>query len=87
MTECISRKGAYPIIDTFIVIFCPGNIHAATIPAADHNPYTESTTNVKKGASGEGAKWVQWCLWRFGLLEKSEIDGVIGTKERFRNYS
>lgn len=23
---------------------------------------------------------MQWCLWRFGLLEKSGIDGVIGLK-------
>ncbi len=60
--------------------FCLGNIHAATIPIADHNPYIEPTTNVKKGTSGEGAKWVQWCLWRFGLLEESGIDGVIGSK-------
>ncbi len=60
--------------------FCLGNIHAATIPATDHNPYTEPTTNVKKGSRGEGAKWVQWCLWRFGLLADAEIDGMIGSK-------
>lgn len=60
--------------------FSSGNIHAATIPTTECNPYTEPTTNVKIGSSGEGAKWVQWCLWRFGLLEKSGIDGVIGSK-------
>lgn len=44
------------------------------------NPYTEPTVNVKRGTTGEGARWVQWCLWRFGLLDKSGIDGVIGLK-------
>ncbi|HBV81360.1 MAG TPA: hypothetical protein DEB74_00885, partial [Lachnospiraceae bacterium] len=46
----------------------------------ESNPYKEPTTNIRKGTKGEGAKWVQWCLWRFGLLDKSEIDGVIGSK-------
>lgn len=23
---------------------------------------------------------MQWCLWRFGLLTETEIDGVIGSK-------
>ncbi len=44
------------------------------------NPYKEPITNIRKGTKGEGAKWVQWCLWRFGLLRKSEIDGIIGSK-------
>ena len=48
--------------------------------AAVHNPYIEPTQIVRRGTCGEGAKWVQWCLWRFGLLEKSEIDGMIGPK-------
>ncbi|WP_288154914.1 peptidoglycan-binding domain-containing protein, partial [Phocaeicola sartorii] len=38
------------------------------------------TTNIRRGTRGEGAKWVQWCLWRFGLLDKVGIDGVIGSK-------
>lgn len=44
------------------------------------NPYKEPITNVRKGTKGEGAKWVQWYLWRFGLLEKGEIDGIIDQK-------
>jgi Lyzozyme M1 (1,4-beta-N-acetylmuramidase) len=44
------------------------------------NPYLEPTSNIRKGTRGEGTKWVQWYLWRFGLLEGAEIDGVIGTK-------
>lgn len=44
------------------------------------NPFTEPAINIKKGTKGEGAKWVQWCLWRFGLLDQSGIDGVIGSK-------
>lgn len=46
----------------------------------DVNPFVEPTVNIKRGTKGEGAKWVQWCLWRFGLLEQSGIDGVIGLK-------
>ena len=45
----------------------------------DINPYLEPTTNIRRGTRGEGAKWVQWCLWRFGLLNKAGIDGVIGS--------
>lgn len=44
------------------------------------NPYTEPTKNVGRGTTGNDAKWVQWCLWRFGLLAKTGIDGVIGSK-------
>ncbi|MDE7322764.1 MAG: glucosaminidase domain-containing protein [Lachnospiraceae bacterium] len=45
-----------------------------------HNPYTEPEKNVGCGTTGNDAKWVQWCLWRFGLLEETGIDGVIGLK-------
>lgn len=48
--------------------------------ASNFNPFMEPAVNVKKGTKGESAKWVQWCLWRFGLLEESGIDGVIGPK-------
>jgi len=44
------------------------------------NPFIEPTANVKVGTTGNGAMWVQWYLWRFGLLDKSEIDGIIGKK-------
>lgn len=42
------------------------------------NPFTEPTVNVKIGKTGNDAMWVQWYLWRFGLLQKEEIDGIIG---------
>lgn len=42
------------------------------------NPFTEPTANVKIGKTGNDAMWVQWYLWRFGLLQKNEIDGIIG---------
>ena len=48
--------------------------------AVQHNPFTEPVTNVKIGKTGNDAMWVQWYLWRFGLLEKAGIDGVIGSK-------
>lgn len=47
------------------------------------NPYPEPTTLVRLGSKGEGAKWVQWYLWRFGLLltngvpDSSRITGCI----------
>ena len=46
--------------------------------AVQHNPFTEPVTNVKIGKTGNDAMWVQWYLWRFGLLQKKEIDGNIG---------
>lgn len=46
----------------------------------DHNPFIEPVSNVKIGKTGNDAMWVQWYLWRFGLLQKDEIDGVIGKK-------
>jgi hypothetical protein len=52
----------------------------ASTVTADNNPYTEPTSSVKQGTKGEPAKWVQWYLWKFGLIAKSDIDGVIGSK-------
>lgn len=46
----------------------------------DYNPFIEPVSNVKIGKTGNDAMWVQWYLWRFGLLQKDEIDGVIGKK-------
>ena len=46
----------------------------------NRNPYPEPVQTVRFGTNGNNAKWVQWCLWRFGLLDKSEIDGVIGAQ-------
>lgn len=47
---------------------------------SESNPYKEPIINIRRGTRGESAKWVQWCLWRFGLLDKNGIDGVIGSK-------
>lgn len=46
----------------------------------DFNPFMEPTETIKSGSNGEGAKWVQWYLWRFGLITKVQIDGTIGAK-------
>lgn len=47
-----------------------------------YNPFTVPSKNIKKGCKDSGGdmscRWVQWHLWRFGLIEKSGIDGVIG---------
>lgn len=44
----------------------------------DYNPFVEPESNVKIGKTGNDAMWAQWYLWRFGLIKKGEIDGVIG---------
>lgn len=61
------------------------------VKAAD-NPYPEPTRNIywRKGKAlmyGDDVKWVQWHLWRFGLLldkkgipDAGQIDGLWGTK-------
>ena len=46
----------------------------------EYNPFIEPASNVKIGKTGNDAMWVQWYLWRFGLLQKDEIDGIIGVK-------
>lgn len=48
--------------------------------AVQHNPFVEPIGNVRLGTRGNDALWVQWYLWRFGLLGKDEIDGIIGKK-------
>lgn len=45
----------------------------------ESNPFMEPVTVVKKGSRGESVKWVQWYLWRFGLIDKAGIDGIFGT--------
>lgn len=49
------------------------------------NPYREPIITVKKGMSGNVVRWVQWYLWKFGLLLNSKgvlseanIDGKFG---------
>lgn len=34
----------------------------------ESNPYREPTQIIEYGSTGEDAMWVQWYLWRFGLL-------------------
>lgn len=50
----------------------------------DYNPFDVPTRSIKKGCRDIGSDtschWVQWHLWRFGLIDKSEIDGIIGAK-------
>lgn len=53
--------------------------------AKTDNPYKEPVSNVKNGDKGDNVKWVQWYLWKFGLLLNSKgilseanIDGVFG---------
>lgn len=87
-----SSKGAVPGIEGYVDLNAwyvdiggIGNIAADELTAdADYNKYMEPTTLIKLGSTGEGAKWVQWFLWRFGLLtdangapDESRITGTI----------
>lgn len=56
------------------IVLCK-NLNEITI---DFNPFPEPTQIVKLKSKGEDVKWVQWFLWRFGLINKSGIDGVFG---------
>ncbi len=44
------------------------------------NPFPEPTAVVKTGWRGESVRWVQWYLWRFGIMDREEIDGIFGNK-------
>lgn len=44
----------------------------------DVNPFLEPEETIKLKTKGEGVKWVQWYLWRFGLINKNQIDGIFG---------
>jgi GH25 family lysozyme M1 (1,4-beta-N-acetylmuramidase) len=53
------------------------------------NPYAqyEPTETVAKGSKGNGVKWVQWYLFKFGVLlnaegklDEAEIDGSFGSR-------
>lgn len=46
-------------------------------------PYAEPTKNLKKGAKGEGVKWIQWMLTACGYsVGKCGIDGDFGSTTR-----
>lgn len=56
---------------------------------ASGSPYKEPTSKVSFGDKGDSVKWVQWCLWRFGLLLNSKgvlseanIDGIFGEQTK-----
>lgn len=96
--QCITaiRQGGYATSPTYIntVMNIINKYNLAQYDACmkdkpitiDYNPFTEPTEAITKGNKGEGAKWVQWYLWKFGLLTKNgqadvtQIDGIIGSK-------
>ncbi len=41
-------------------------------------PYTEPTTTLRSGSTGEGVKWLQWHLYKLGYLSSGDIDGDFG---------
>lgn len=54
------------------------------LTSSDKCPYKEPTILIKQGSKGEGAKWVQWHLWKLGYLpNEKEVDGVFGSKSVF----
>lgn len=42
----------------------------------EFNPYDEPDDIITLGSCGEGARWVQWYLWRFGLLLTNGVPDV-----------
>lgn len=44
------------------------NIPILETVTPEFNPFSEPTSTITLSSTGEGAKWVQWYLWRFGLL-------------------
>lgn len=85
-----SSKGSVPGIEGYVDLNIWFMDIVDTTGVADNeitvdlNNYMEPTTLVKLGSIGEGAKWVQWYLWRFGLLtnangepDASRINGNI----------
>lgn len=73
-----SSKGTVPGIEGDVdlnVWFTDiGDTTADENVATDYNKYMEPTMLIGLGSTGEGAKWVQWFLWRFGLL--TDANGV-----------
>lgn len=60
-------------------------VNVGTEITPQYNPFTEPISNVKLGAMGNDANWVQWYLWRFGKYvdakwqsDSTKIDGIIG---------
>lgn len=53
-------------------------VGAAVTPTVEKCPYSEPTSTVRQGDSGDSVKWVQWYLYKIGYLEKSDIDGSFG---------
>ena len=60
-------------------------VQTSAEPIPVSNPYREPICDVKKGDKGVIVKWVQWYLWKFGLLVNSKgvlsdanIDGIFG---------
>ena len=46
-------------------------------------PYAEPARNLKKGAKGDGVKWIQWMLEACGYsVGKCGIDGDFGSATR-----
>ena len=41
-------------------------------------PYTEPTSTLSSGSTGDGVKWIQWHLYKLGYLKQTDIDGDFG---------
>ena len=78
-TQCITPGGTVVSSDK-----TPRAVHTlfwanlkVKVPAC---PYTEPTSNIRKGSIGSGAKWVQWQLNRKGANPALAVDGIFGGK-------
>ena len=41
-------------------------------------PYSEPSSTLRQGSTGEGVKWLQWHLHKLGYLTSGDIDGDFG---------
>lgn len=61
---------------SYILVYLKKSTNAT--PSTNNCPYTEPTILIRYGSKGEGAKWVQWYLNKFG--NKLTVDGQFGLK-------
>jgi peptidoglycan hydrolase-like protein with peptidoglycan-binding domain len=60
------------------ILLQPG--HHTVIVTKVVNPYKESDNLIKIKTKGEGVRWLQWMLVRFGYLDWDQVDGEFGKK-------
>lgn len=83
-TSCGQVPGINGRVDLSDWYYTESQTSTADIPV-DKCPHKEPTITIKLGSTGEGANWVLWYLWRFGMMldangkpDGARINGYIG---------